>query len=74
MSHSKTSSTKKVQIQLNFDSDSITFMEDSIPLDTTSNGLHSLPLRETKALLNKMPSVGSHHKITLCVIEPQTNK
>ena len=63
---------KNVQLQLNFDSDSITFMGDKTSLTTTSNSLYYLPLIETKWLLNKISTVNNHDQITLYLSESKT--
>ena len=44
---------KNGQIELNFQNDTITFLEDEIPLNTTSNGLYVIRITANKQLLEK---------------------
>ena len=65
---------KRAQIQLNFKSDTITFMGEEIPLQTTTNGLYCLPITAPKQLINQISSTENNDHIILNVTDSKTNK
>ena len=61
-------------MQLDFEDDSITFRGDCIPLDTTSNGLYSLPLTKPKSLINEVSKDTLTGQIVLRVTQEKSDK
>ena len=65
---------KRAQIQLNFKNDTITFLGEEIPLQTTSNGLYYLPITTPKQLINRLSSTSKGNPLILNVTNSKTNK
>ena len=65
---------KKGEIKLKFSNDTIIFLGNKIPLNTTSSGLYHLPLTPAKQLLERVNSNNEHDLIVLCTTENKSNK
>ena len=68
------SAMKRAQIQLNFKNDTIKFMGEEIPLQTTSNGLYCLPITAPKQLINQLSNTANNDHIILNITTSKTNK
>ena len=66
------SSMKRGNMKVNFQDDTITILDENIPLMTTSSGHYAIPITKAKQIINNFER-GSTYSITLALSEVKAN-
>ena len=61
-------------MQFNFDSNTKTFHDYKIPVETTFNSLYALPILTPKQLINKFNNNNNQHRVVLQLIKCKSDK